>query len=121
MLLPIGQMQEGKHHKCRPLAVPGAQITLSHGARVRLEALETASRISVIEGTVRISCPAAELDIHEGQAVKVEPANLARFTLDREVVAMELDRWSEDRDKLLAASASAPHAGVRYGLADLDG
>jgi len=102
------------------LAVPGAQVTLSHGARVRLEALETTSRISVIEGTVRISCPAAELDIREGQAVKVEPANAARFTLDREVTSMELDRWSEDRDKLLAAPASATHVGLRYGLADLD-
>jgi hypothetical protein len=102
------------------LAVPGAQITLSHGARVRLEALETVSRISVIEGIVRISCPAAELDLREGQVVKVEPANAARFSLDREIAAMELDRWSEDRDRVLAAPASATHVRLRYGLADLD-
>src|SRR5262245_899777 len=84
------------------LAVPGAQITFSRGSRVRIEARETTSAISVIEGSVRLSCPAAELDIREGYTVRVEPANTARFSLDRELVAMELDRWSEERDKLLA-------------------
>ena len=57
------------------LAVPGAQITLLRGARVRIEALETFSRISVIEGTVRLSCAAAELDIREGQTVKIDAKN----------------------------------------------
>ena len=42
------------------LVVPGAQVTLIRGARVRLEAQDTWSRISVIEGTVRFSSPAAE-------------------------------------------------------------
>ena len=57
------------------LAVPGAQVTLLHGARVRLQVDATVSRISVIEGVVRFSCPAAEIDIREGQTVRVEPAN----------------------------------------------
>src|SRR5205823_2345904 len=102
------------------LAVPGAQITLMRGARVRIEASDTSSRISVIEGMVRLSCPAAELDIREGQTVRVEPANTSRFSLEREVPQMELDRWSEERDKLLATPASASHISVKYGLADLD-
>ena len=33
---------------------------------------------------------------------------------------MELDRWSEERDKVLASPASASHVPFRYGLADLD-
>jgi FecR protein len=103
------------------LAVPGAQITLSRGARVRLEAQDAVSRISIIEGAVRLSCSVAELDIREGQAVRVEPANSARFGLDRELVPLDLDRWSEDRDKLLAAPASAAHVALKYGVADLDG
>ena len=103
------------------LAVPGAQATLLRGARVRLQADATMSRISVIEGAVRLSCPAAEIDIREGQTARVEPANTARFWLDREMPAMELDRWNEDRDKTLATSSSSVHVAQRYGLVDLDG
>src|SRR5436190_7789623 len=102
------------------LAVPGAQITFFRGARVRLEAGENWSRISVMEGSVRFSSPAAEIDLHEGQTVRVEPANPSRFFLDREVAAMEPDRWSEQRDKAEAGSPSAGHVLGRYGLADLD-
>jgi hypothetical protein len=102
------------------LAVPGAQATLSRGSRVRLEADSTTSRISVIEGTVRLFCPAAEMDIREGQTVRLEPANAARFALDREVAAMESDRWSEERDKALATSTSGGHVAQRFGLVDLD-
>ena len=102
------------------LAVPGAQVTLLRGTRLRLVAGDSVSRISVIEGTVRFSCAAAELDLHEGQTVSVEPANVARFSLDRQVPPMELDQWNEDRDKALAAPVSTAHVAVQYGLADLD-
>jgi hypothetical protein len=103
------------------LAVPGAQVTLQRGARVRLQANAAMSRISVIEGVVRLFCPAAEIDVHEGQTARVEPANTAQFWLDREVPAIDLDRWNEDRDQRLAASSSGSHVALRYGLADLDG
>ena len=104
------------------LVVPGAQVTLQRGARVRLQADASVSRISVMEGVVRLSCPAAEIDLREGQTVRVDPANAARFQFDRQVPAMDLDRWNEDRDKALAtASSSASHVAQRYGVADLDG
>jgi hypothetical protein len=103
------------------LAVPGAQIVLPRGARIRLEAGDNFSRVSVIEGTVRFSCSDAELDIREGQSVNVEAANPSRFSLEREIAPMELDRWNEERDKLLAAPLSAAHLPLKYGLADLDG
>ena len=102
------------------LVVPGAQVTLLHGARVRLQVDATVSRISVIEGAVRFSCPAAELDVREGQTVRVDAANTARFWLDREVLSLELDRWSEERDKTLATSSSGSHVAQRYGVVDLD-
>ena len=102
------------------LALPGAQIDLARGARVRLEVAGDWSRISVIEGVVRFSSPAVELDLREGQTTRVEPANPARFFLDREIAALDLDQWSEERDKALAAPASALHVLERYGLADLD-
>ena len=103
------------------LAVPGAQVTLRHGARVRMEAREQWSQIAVIEGAVRFSSPAVELDVTEGQMVRVEPSNTARFFLYREISPNELDRWSEDRDKALASSSSAGHLpGLRFGLTDLD-
>lgn len=102
------------------LAVPGAQLTFHHAARVRLEAQDAWSQISVIEGTVRFSSPAAEMDLHEGQTVRVEPANAARFFLYREVTRMDLDGWNEARDKALRAPVSARQLPERYGLADLD-
>ena len=102
------------------LAVPGAQVTMLRGARVRLEVQESWSQIVVLEGLVRFSSPAAEIDLREGQTTRVEPANPARFFLDKNAPVMELDRWSEERDKALASSPSAGHAIERYGLADLD-
>jgi hypothetical protein len=102
------------------LVVPGAQVTLERGARVRLEAQDAWSQISVLQGTVRFSSPAAELELREGQTARVEPSNPSRFFLDREVPPMDLDKWSAERDKALAASTSAAHVTQRYGLQDLD-
>jgi uncharacterized protein DUF6600/FecR-like protein len=102
------------------LAVPGAQVTIGRGTRVRLEVAEHSSLIAIIEGMVRFSSPAAEMDLREGQTTRIEPANPARFFLNREVPPMELDRWSEERDKLLTSSTSAAHVLQRYGVVDLD-
>jgi hypothetical protein len=102
------------------IAVPGAQVTLLRGARLRFEVEQSWSQISVMEGTVRFSSPAAQIDLHEGQTTRVEPANAARFFLNREAPGMELDRWSEGRDKVLGNTTSAAHVIERYGLADLD-
>jgi len=102
------------------LAVPGAQVVYFRRARVRLEAAETWSRISVLEGAAKFSSPAAEIDITQGTTTRVEPANPERFFLDREVLAMDLDRWSSDRDTTIAANISRTHVVERYGLADLD-
>jgi hypothetical protein len=102
------------------IVAPGVQVTLIRGARVRLEAGIAESRVSVIEGVVRLSCPSAEIDLQEGQTVTVEPANRESFTLDRQVAALDLDRWSEERDKTLAAPPSMSRVAQRFGLADLD-
>jgi hypothetical protein len=102
------------------LAVSGAQVTVGRGTRVRLEVQEQWSQIAVIEGMVRFASPAAEMDLREGQTTRVEPANPARFFLSREVASMDLDRWSEERDKALSSSTSATHVVERYGLIDLD-
>ena len=102
------------------LVAPGAQVTLTHGARVRVAAQATWSLISVIEGTVRFSSPAAELDLREGQSTRVEPANATRFFLYPEIAAMPLDGWSEERDKVQASPPSAAHVMERYGVVDLD-
>ena len=100
--------------------MPGAQVIYFRRARVRLEAADSWSRISVLEGAARFSSPAAEIDITQGTTTRVEPANPNRFFLDREVLAMPLDRWSTDRDKTIAANSSGTHVVERYGLADLD-
>jgi hypothetical protein len=73
-----------------------------------------------LEGRVRFSSPAAEMDIREGTTARVEPATPSRFFLFPEVTVDPLDRWSEDRDKVQTAPASASHVAARYGLSDLD-
>jgi len=102
------------------LAAPGAHVTLAGLAHIRLEANESWSQIWVESGAVRFSCPAAELDLVHGQTARVEPANPSRFVLDRESPATELDRWSGERDQVLANATSALHVIERYGVADLD-
>jgi hypothetical protein len=111
---------EPSGHDSLSLAVPGAQIALPRGARIRLEAGDNFSRLSVIEGTVRFSFAAAELDVREGQSVRLESTDASGFSLERTIAPMELDGWSEERDKLLATTASAARLPLHYGLADLD-
>ena len=102
------------------LVVPGAQVTMGRFARVRIEAQDSWSQVSVIQGIVRFSSPAAEIELREGQTARVEPANPSRFFLDRDVPSMDLDQWSADRDKAQAATTSGAHVRQRYGLQDLD-
>ncbi|PYT32667.1 MAG: hypothetical protein DMG58_09740 [Acidobacteria bacterium] len=104
------------------LVVPGAQATVHTGTRLRLEARDNSSQISVLEGKVRFSSPVAEMDLSEGETARVENASRSRFFLYREIAPLDSDRWNEQRDKTLAATGSAGHVpGLRYGLADLDG
>ncbi len=103
------------------LAVPGAQITVHRGARLRLEAREQWSQIAAGEGAARFSSPTAEFDLEEGQMARLDPAHPARFFLYREISPLDTDRWSDERDKVLASTASAGHVPqLRYGVADLD-
>jgi len=102
------------------LVAPGGQIAVTQGSRIRVSARPGSSQVAVLEGQVRFSSPAAEMDIREGTTARVEPATPSRFFLYPEVTAEPLDRWNEDRDKLQAAPASAAHVTARYGLADLD-
>ena len=103
------------------LVLPGAQATVRVGTRVRLEALDNATQIAVLEGKVRFSSPGAEMDLGEGEMTRVEKASPSRFFLYREIPPMDTDNWNEQRDKALATSSSARHLpGLRYGLVDLD-
>jgi hypothetical protein len=103
------------------VAVPGAQVTLRQGARLRLEARDPWSLIAALDGVARFSSPTAEFDLTEGQMVKLDPGHPERFFLNREIPPLETDRWSEERDKVLLSTTSAAHVpGLRYGLADLD-
>ena len=88
---------------------------------MRLEANESVSQIAVIEGKVRFSSPVAELDVNEGQTARIENGSHPRFVLRREVAPFDSDRWSEQRDRALATSASAGHLpDLFFGLVDLD-
>ena len=102
------------------LVMPGAQLTVLQGSRVRQTAQSGASQAAILEGLVRFSSPTSEMDLHEGTTAQVDPANTARFSLAPQIAVQPLDRWSEDRDKAQAAPASAAYVNAAYGLADLD-
>jgi hypothetical protein len=103
------------------VAVPGAQVTIRQGARLRLEARDPWSLIAAADGTARFSSPTAEFDLAAGQMVKLDPGHPARFFLNREIPPLATDRWCDERDQVLLSTTSAAHAPLlRYGLADLD-
>ena len=102
------------------LAVPGAQVSFQHAAKVRVDIDPDLSRISVLEGSVRFSSAAAEMDLASGQTARIEPANPARFVLDRDLAAADLDAWNAELDKALVSTNSVVIVAERYGLADLD-
>jgi len=103
------------------VALPGAQVTIHQGARLRFEARDAWSQIAASDGVARFSSPTAEFDLNAGQMVKVDPAHPARFFLNREIPSLETDRWCDERDKVLLSSTSAAHVpALSYGFADLD-
>jgi FecR protein len=102
------------------LVAPGAQATLTQGARVRVSAQPDWSQFSVLEGVVRFSSPTAEMGLREGQSARVEPANVQHFYLYPQIARLPLDEWSEGRDKAEAVPVSAAHVTWHAGLADLD-
>lgn len=102
------------------LAVPGAMAIFTQAARLRLEAKGEWSQISILEGSVKFSSPAAAIELPQGVCARVEPANRERFFLERKIPALDLDGWSADRDKLLAFTTAQHHVLTHYGLADLD-
>ena len=103
------------------IAVPGAQVTLRQRARLRFEISTTSTVIAVLEGRVRFATPSAELELREGQWVRVSQEKSGRFELFREIPQLEADEWSRKRDIAQEGSLSAAHLpGVRFGAADLD-
>jgi hypothetical protein len=102
------------------LAIPGAQLVLTRGARLRLRAEDNWSEMSVIEGSVKVSSPEVEVVLGEGQTIHLNTPGDAHLSFIHKVEAMDLDRWSEERDKVLYAPASANRLPERHGLADLD-
>jgi hypothetical protein len=103
------------------VALPGAQVTIHQGTRLRLEARDPWSQIAAADGVARFSSPTAEFDLNAGQMVRLDPAHPARFFLNREIQPLDTDRWCDERDKVLLSTSSAAHLpDLRYGLADLD-
>jgi phosphate transport system substrate-binding protein len=87
------------------LLVPGAELSLKQGSRLRLQAWESASEIAIIEGAARFTMPSAEMDLRQGQSARVTVPESSHFSLFREVAPLESDRWSEALDQ---AEAQAP-------------
>ena len=102
------------------LVMPGTQLTVMQGSRIRETAQAAWSQVAVLEGKIRFSSPSAEMDVREGTTARVEPTHPSRFFLYPEVTVEALDEWSENRDRLQSAPASAAYVTARYGLTDLD-
>jgi hypothetical protein len=104
------------------LAAPGLQAVVNGGTRIRLEAAPGSGQVAVFEGSIRLLTRSAELDLRERQTARANVGEAGRFQLYREVAQIDLDGWSDQRDRLMASAYSAGHApGVRGGIADLDG
>jgi len=103
------------------LAVPGVQLTVTRGARLRLEAREQSIQLAAGDGSARFSSPNAEMDLETGHLIRLDLAHAARMNLTPEIPALETDRWNDERDKVLASTTSAHHVPrMHSGLSDLD-
>ena len=69
---------------------------------------------------MNFSSPAASLELKRQQTVRVEPDKPARFSLEPDFQAIELDQWNAARLRALTGRISALHVPQRYGIADLD-
>ena len=85
-----------------------------------LQVEEQWSQITVLRGGARFSSPAADMELREGQTTRVEPANAARFFFYKEVLPLELDKWSADATMRWSRRPRRRTSVQRYGLADLD-
>src|SRR6202043_1905639 len=103
------------------LSMPGAQVSIRRGSRVRMEAASDASRLAVLEGEARLSSAAIELDVPEGKMLKLRLDRSDKFYLLPEISQLDSDTWSLTRDKLLVGDASRSRVpGLQYGVRDLD-
>src|SRR2546426_2413453 len=103
------------------LSLPSAQVSIRRDSRVRLEAGTDFSQVAVLEGEVRFSSAAIELDVPEGKMLKIDLARSDKFYLLPEIAPLDSDAWSLTRDKLLVGDASRNRLpGLHYGLRDLD-
>jgi quercetin dioxygenase-like cupin family protein len=112
---------EPRLHDTFSVALPGMQITLRQGSRLRLTSFDGSNTLAVLEGAVMFSTPAMEMQLRAGQFIQIYSNAPDRFTLQRQIPQMEADEWSEGRDKSTAHTTAAAYvSGVGYGLADLD-
>ena len=112
---------EPRVHDTLSIALPGTQITLRQGARIRVAAYEHSSDVAVLEGSIKLTTSAMEMELRAGKFIQVHADAPDRFTLLREIPKFEADEWSEGRDKSTAGSAAATYIpGAGYGMTDLD-
>ena len=104
------------------VAVPGAQVTIRQGARLRLEARDPWSLIAAMDGVARFSSPTAEFDLDGRPDGEAGPRRIRRASSSIARSRRSIPTaGANERDKVLLSSTSAAHVpGLRYGLADLD-
>ena len=89
------------------LLVPGAQLMLKQGSRIRLQASDTESEVAIVEGAARFTIPTAEMDLRQGQSARVAVPSSTHFSLYREISPLQSDTWNEQLDKAEADSPAS--------------
>ena len=102
------------------IAMPGAQITFTQRARIRSEISASETDLAVLEGSVKFSTASTELELREGQTVRILRNSAGRFQLLREIAVLPEDDWSEKRDRAQEQATSLSHLpGVFFRNSDL--
>ncbi|MSV28233.1 MAG: hypothetical protein EXQ52_05745 [Bryobacterales bacterium] len=102
------------------LGIPGAQLNVRRGTRLRLDVTEEWSHAAIIEGQSKLISPSAELDLKEGRMARLSPSRTGKFYLYDEIPGLDMDRWSESRDRALAGVNARRFPALSYGMADLE-
>jgi hypothetical protein len=84
-----------------------ASFTASDFSIVRLTSDAPPAELAVLSGNIRLErASALQLDVHAGESLTLDAADLSRYNLASSITPNSWDNWNADRDQFLSSEAA---------------